>query len=377
MALNVTQQINELLNQARQVLILSSKTDKGDGLSSALALKLFLKKNNKPVDVFSSSSNKKNLDFLYEIETVKTNLSALKKLIISIDLEKNKISEFNYDIQDNKLKIFIAPQNGLLNPSNVSIDSSNFKYDLIITLGAPDLESVGQLYENYPDLFYGVNIINIDNSAANEHYGQINLIKLKSSSCSEIIYQLIKDINPELIDEQIATNLLAGIIIKTNSFRLAYINPQTLLTTSQLIKFGADRQFIINNLNKNKNLPTLNLWGRILARLKQDTHYKLAWSLISQADFKKSNATAENLNGVVNELIANSPQIDITVLLYETADNHIAGKIYSSQNYDSVYLGQPFNAQGNAQEAAFVLKTNQLIEAEQQVINLIRERIKK
>lgn len=377
MALDINQQILKLAKESHNTLIVTSITDTGDSFSSALALKLFFEKLNKPADVVVSESNKNKFNFLSGAHKTKTALSSLKKLIIDIDIKNNKITDFNYDLTDDKLKIFITPEKNDIKPEAISTTASDFKYDLIITLGAPDLESLGTIYQNNSNFFHNVNIINIDNSAANEYYGQINLVEINSSACAEIIYKLIQNLNPEFIDENLATNLLTGIIVKTNSFRTSYINPNCLLIASQLIKLGADRQFIINNLNKNKNLPTLNLWGRVLARLKQDTHYKLAWSLLSQTDFQKSGATTDNLDGVVNELITNSPQIEITLLLFETPAGKIAGKLYTSSNYNALHLCRPYNPQGNPREAFFNLNHTRLIEIEQQIINQLREKIKK
>lgn len=376
MALNTTQQIIKLIYQSKHILITIPTTDNGDALASALALKLFIEKFNRPVDIFAQPKNKTHLSFLPQAEKIKTELNALRKLIITIDIKENKVSEFYYDVEDDKLKIYITPHKNLIIPHDVSVQNSDFKYDLIITLGASDLESLGEIYQSQPDFFYNVTLINIDNSAANEHYGQVNLIELNSSSVAEIIYHLMQTIKTELIDETIATHLLTGIIIKTNSFRQPYIGPQTLLSASQLIKLGADRQFIINSLNKNKKLSALNLWGRVLARLKQDTHYKLAWSLLNQNDFQKSGAQPDDLDGVVNELIADSPQIEITLILYETTRHHIAGILYSSPNFNALELTRPFNPQGTARQASFNLSTHRLAAAEEEVINQLRQRIK-
>jgi len=148
------------------------------------------------------------------------------------------------------------------------------------------------------------------------------------------------------------------------------------VTASHLLKLGADRELIINNLNKNKTLATLNLWGRVLARLKTDTHYKLAWSLVSQTDFQKSGSGPENLEGVVAELIANSPQIETTLILYESKAGNIKGIIYTSQNYNALELARLFNPEGHKNRAQFSLTTTRLMAAEELVINKIRERIK-
>lgn len=376
MALDTNQQIIELVNKSNHILITTSITDTGDGLSSALALKLFLDKQNKPADIVVTESNKNRLNFLPGADKIKSSIGSLKKLILTLDISKNKINEFNYDISDDKLKIFVTPENGSFNKDNISIDSSDFKYDLIFTLGAHDLESLGQLFAEYTEFFYKTTIINIDNSAANEHFGQINLVDLNKSSTAEIVFDLLGALKPQNFTHELATNLLTGIIIQTNSFRAAHVSPGCLTAASGLIKIGADRDFIVKHINKNKSLSTLNLWGRVLARLKQDSHYKLAWSLVSQTDFQKSGAAPNNLEGVVSELINNSPQIETTLILYESKAGNIKGILYTSPNYNALNLARPFNPTGHSLRAEFSLASNRLIGAEEEVINQLRERIK-
>lgn len=375
MALNINQQFIELINKSNHTLITTSVTDTGDGLASGLALKLFLEKMGKPADIIVTPGNKEKFNFLPYADKLKTSPGSLKKLILSLDLSKNKVNEFNYDISDDKLKIFVTPENGTFNEEDISIDSSDFKYDLIISVSSPDLESLGDIYNDQSDFFFNTSIINIDTRAANEHYGQVNLVDLNKSSSAEIIFDIIKNINPEFLDSNISTNLLAGIILRTNSFRAPHVSPNALSSASELIKLGADRDFVVHHINKNKNLASLNLWGRVLARLKQDTHYKLAWSLVSQTDFQKSGAEPHNLNGVVEELISNSPQIENTLILYEDSDGNINGRLYTSSSYNALELSQPFNPQGHSRYAEFSLSTTRLMEAEENVVNKLRERI--
>ncbi len=375
MSLDLNKQCLKQIEEAEHILISTSSLDKGDGLAAAVSLKLFLKKINKPADIVVAENIKNKLNFLNQTNKIKSGFGSLKKTIINIPLQNNNLGEFNYDIKDDHLKIYLSPKKGEFNHSQISISPSDFKYDLIIILSSPDLDSLGDIYYNHTQLFYHVPIINIDNSSANENYGQINYININFASTSEIIYKLIEYYNTSFIDPPIATALLTGLIIKTNTFRNSNINPQTLKHAADLIKQGAERQSIINNLNSHKNLPTLNLWGRALARLKQDTHYKLAWSMISQTDFNKSGAQAHQLSGIVDELINNSPQIEIIVLLYESPQGNIVGELHTSQNHNALELTLPFEGQGSQNTASFILKTNRLIEAENQVINKIRQRL--
>ena len=170
------------------------------------------------------------------------------------------------------------------------------------------------LFDN-ADFFYHTPIINIDHNPANDYFGQINLVDITATSISEIIFELIKEMGGEILNEQIATNLLAGIISKTKSFRTTSVTPKSLAIASHLVASGARREEIIKNLFQTKNIATLKLWGRVLARLKEGESHRLVWSLVSRHDFGSSGAGEEDLIGVIDELIINTPLAEIVALL--------------------------------------------------------------
>ena len=376
MALNLHQQILEQIKSSQHILIATPKLDNGGGLTAALALRLILTKLNKPIELIASPAAIDKLRFLAGSDQARPELASFKKFTISINTAKTKIQEFSYDIKSDRLDIYITPKGGNITGDDISFNSGEYKYDLIFTLSAPDLESLGECYEQNSSFFFNTTIINIDNNPANEHYGQINLIDLSASSVSEIIFDWLKSTNLDLIDETIATNILAGIIIQTKSFKHHSVTPKSLTASAELMKLGADREIIVKRLYRNKTLATLNLWGRVLARLKQDTHYKLAWSMLSRADFVKANGSPENLAGVVEELLSSSPSIEIALILYETESGQIAAELHASSNYNALDLARPWNPLGTPVQADFYLDTDKLIEAENLTINQIRERIK-
>ena len=123
-----------------------------------------------------------------------------------------------YIIENNKLNFIISPQDGFFTDEDISSSVSGFKYDLIITIDGQDLESLGRIYDNNIEFFYKTPIINIDQSPENEEFGQLNILDLKAVSVTEILFILMNDYNKKLIDEDIATCLLTGIIFRTKSF---------------------------------------------------------------------------------------------------------------------------------------------------------------
>ena len=179
--------------------------------------------------------------------------------------------------------------------------------------------------------------MNIDHNIDNEHYGQLNIIDIKSTSISEIIYDLILQIDSRLLDDQIATYLLTGMIEKTNSFKTSNITPHSLQIASELIAAGAQRENIIQNLYQTKSVNTIKLWGKVLTQLQLNRNEKMVWAVIQNSDFQNTSTSHKDLYGIIDELIPNIPTIEITVLFF-TENDSVKALIKSEKGIDLVSL---------------------------------------
>jgi len=377
MALTEIQQIFELTKKSRSILIAFKKDWTGDSLSSALALAKILKKIDKRVGIvcqdFEPSTS---VSFLGATE-IKNKIEGLQKFVISIDTSKTKVGEFYYDNTSDKLNIYLSPQTGQFKPEDVSAKIATYEYDLIFVINSPDLESLGSIYNNHSDFFYSTPKVNIDNSNKNEYFGDINIVDLTSSSTAEIIYNLIKNFDENLIDDNIATDLLCGIIVNTKNFKTLNVSPQTLNTASLLITKGARREQIIQNLYQSRFLSTLKIWGRILSRLNNDLDDKLVWSTISNQDFLETATSYNEVIEVIDELIISMPKTEVIVLIYERREtSDLECVVYSAKNLDSLLITRKFNPYGNAGIAKFNLNNITLVEAERLIIEEIKQKLK-
>lgn len=375
MALDQTKQFTEAIKSARHILITFKKDFSIDAVASALALYLVLKKQGKLVDLACAGFElPNNLKFLPQAELITPTLSNLQKFIISIDTDKDKIDEFSYDQQGDKLKIYIVPKNGTFTKDNVTAENSEYKYDLIITLDTPDLDSLGKIFQNFTEFFYNTTIINIDADAQNEQFGQINLTNMNTVATTEILFSLINSIDKNLIDKDIATCLLTGLISKTKSFKTSNVTPKTLEIAGQLLAAEADRDTIVKNLYRNRTLATLNLWGRVLARLKSRDGNKLVWSLITEHDFVQAGAEAKDLPDVIEELITFVPGVETVVLIYQlSGKNCVIVKTLKNQN--ALYLTSDFKPHGSKNLVEFCVLDKTLLETEKEIIEQIKEKL--
>lgn len=384
MALNQEQQFQELINQSNHILITFRRDYSNDAVAAALALASYLNKLDKRFSLVVSDWQLPNeLAFLPGVDGVQNKITNLQQFVIALDLKDKKVDEFSYDVKkndddkSNKLEIYVTPGQGSFDEQDVSVGSSDYRYDTIITLDTPDLESLGEIYNSNAEFFFKTIIINIDHNVVNENFGQLNLVELNASSVSEILYNLITKIDANLIDEQMATALLTGIIAKTQSFKSAKVVPATLHSASDLINKGADKDKIIQNLYRTKTLTTLKLWGRVLARLQHDKHLKFVWSAIPHSDFVKAGAGAEDIRGVVEEMISNTPQTEIILILYELAESGVGGQLYTSHNFDAKHLLNNFEVSGTKNFVSFVIAGKTLEQVEAEVVNEIRQKLER
>jgi len=383
------QQIFEQINKAGSVLITFNKTWSGDAVASALALFLILKKMDKKVEIAAEKFEQGRIySFLPSYEKINNQLDNLRKFIISLDITNAKVKQIKYKVEEKTLDFIISPKEGFFTHDDISSRTSGFKYDLIITLDTPDLESLGAIYDNDTEFFYQEPIINIDHHSDNESYGQINHIELTSIATAEILFNLISEYSRDLIDEDIATCLLAGIISKTKSFKTQNLTPHVLSVSAQLISMGARREEIVKRLYRSRPINVLKLWGRVLARLSSDLDNKLVWSVLTNIDFRKTETDEEDLDEVVDELIINIPEANIIIMMYEKNEiienedktnkekTITKAVIYSIKNINSLHLVKKWNPVGTRNLAKISLE-KEIADAEKEIIDEIKENLNK
>lgn len=378
MVLDTIQQFRQVLEKSKHILLVLPTEKNSDALSAALALKLFLKKQYKQADIVADGFvMPKTLKFLPGIEETKPELTHLQKFIIKVDVSKAKIETLSYDIKDNWLSIYLTPKQGTISKNELRTAQSTFKYDLIITLGAQDLESLGSVFYNNTDLFYRVPVVNFDFHPGNEHYGQINLVELTATAVCEVVFKTLEQLGEAYLDEPMATCLLTGMISQTKSFKTANVTPRTLNLASKLMGLGADREKIVQHLYRTRSLSALKLWGDALSNLQSDREIGLVWSTITRENFTRSGAGEEDLKDVISELISNTPEAKLILLLYETAGPDgkitIKGLLDAEKGFDARNLLKSFNSAGNKKTASLILENKSLKEAEELVIKTIKQ----
>ncbi|PIX62132.1 hypothetical protein CO057_01110 [Candidatus Uhrbacteria bacterium CG_4_9_14_0_2_um_filter_41_50] len=376
MALNAHEQFLTMLERSARPLIVLTENANADDFSSAFGVSALLAKLQKPVEIVSAGGRiPKSVHFLNSTIPVREDIKNIRKMTLKLNAKQAKVDELSYNMEGDELHIHILPKSGSWNADDVQIISDSYKYDLLITIGGADMESFGPVFTGYKEFFFQTPIINIDHNNANEHYGQTNLVDMSAVSCSEVCYDLFRRIDESLIDEEVATYFLTGMIFKTKSFRSENVTPKTLKVAGDLIAKGARRDEIIQKLYKTRSVETLRLWGRALARLKSDVEYKIVWTLLTRQDFANAGAQEEALENIIDELIMSAPDAKIAAVFFERTDKTIAVMLNAKRPFDALHLGAPFRAAGTREEALLKMRDEDIVAAEKAVITHIKSQV--
>lgn len=378
MELTPKAQAVELIRSSQNILILTHQDPDGDALGSALALQAALKKIEKTADVAISGRLNPSLEFLPGVSALSKKLEASSDLLLTIDTrstgEDLRLGH-KKSAEDHRVTIIISPQRGTLVPEDVTITRSGPKYDLVIVLDTADLSLLGDILADFPDLLYETPTISIDHHPTNSYFAKVNWVDMTSTSTAEMLVSLIESLGRQetLLDADIATCLLTGLITDTDSFQNMNTTPKSLTVAAQLIAAGARQQEIVEKIYRTKRFITLKLWGKILSNIQENRELRFAWATLRESEMREVGADPdESKGGLIDELLKSIANVDFVFLLSEKGEE-IHGSLRSVKpSYNVAEIAKLFGGGGHVPAAGFALNGT-LDQQEQQIIRKITE----
>jgi len=232
----------ELFSQSESVLVVYSSDALRDHLFAATSIYKTLKtQTNKEVTLLSSeslSTIEKDIVFLDETKTE----IGHRNLCISLDYLEGAVDKITSAIDENskKLHLTIKPKKGMppLEKENISYSYTGADADMVILVGVDDLESLEQIYFGYENLYNNAALVSINSYETS--FGNLKLDILGSSSVCEYVAKILFGLEYDL-DQEVATNLLAGIDEETENLESYLATADTFEIVSKLLRSGARR----------------------------------------------------------------------------------------------------------------------------------------
>lgn len=228
-----------MLKDAKSVLVLMPENPSLDAVAAATALSVALEDTGKDVTVAAPTPMLVEANRLVGVQKV-TDLPDNKNLTISFqDYDAGQIEKVSYNIEDGRFMLVVSPKPGTTSPNKdqVIVGYKGIAGDLTIIVGAQNRNSLGKFAQK-PELFgEGSKIVLVGNTPAEGFTGVSELVNPQSSSVSEVVYEIVESAGlPKNAD--VATNLFFGLRAGSDNFQKG-VTANTFTTASKLLNDGA------------------------------------------------------------------------------------------------------------------------------------------
>jgi hypothetical protein len=247
MDLTPKQQASEAIRQAQSILLVTAQRPNIDQVASMVALTHALRKIDKKVTPLVTDRVPGGAQFIAK-GIVDTSLAGSRDFIVELSLAKAEVDKVKYTVEDGKLNVHVTPFSGGFTPADVSFSQGDYHFDLIIALGVPRRANLDRIFEQNPNLLSSTPMLNLDYHRINEQHGAINLLETNASTISEMVLALTESVQGGLLDKDMATALLAGIMAATDRFTAPSTTAKSMTVAAQMLAAGADQQKVTKEI---------------------------------------------------------------------------------------------------------------------------------
>lgn len=307
----INKNINEvkilnLLNESKNVVIITHMNPDGDAAGSATALAYYLLSAEKSVNILVTGEYPSNLEFLNQ-----------HNLIQSFDPKDHN------EIINSADLICIVDLN----------DPDRFKEMKELVLASKAIKVV------------------IDHHIKPKEFADNYCIDSKATSTGELIWRILKNDSSFQLNKNIATALYTAIMTDTGSFRFPKTNSTTHRIIADLIDAGADPVSIYDSVYNQFPVSSARLKGIGYANLELYHEKRVCLMTISQKDFQITGAKEEETEGFVESLLA-IQDVKVGILLIDSPkSNQIRCSFRAKADAEVRSLAEKFNGGGHAQAA--------------------------
>jgi bifunctional oligoribonuclease and PAP phosphatase NrnA len=249
-AVSSSREVADELRKRRSFVMVSHVKPDGDTLGAGLALGLALKKLGKDVHYFQQDPVPRNLRFLPDSEHVSH--------VVPAEL-----------------------------PSDT----------LFVFCDMSDWRRAGALLP----VVSRENMLDIDHHLGNSHFGKLNYVLENECSTGTVVMHLLRELQIPL-DAQIATCILTTIMTDTGGFMHANTTPEALILAAELMRLGANKDEITEEIFLKKRPAATRLLGRIIDAMAFAHESRYCYSYVDEAMLAQTGADGEDTEDIVNVL---------------------------------------------------------------------------
>src|SRR5690606_19983162 len=176
--------------------------------------------------------------------------SSLRDFIIALD--KEKADHLRYKVEGDVVKIFITPYRTTITQNDLEFSQGDYNVELVLALGVKDKGNLDAALQAHGKIFHDATVATFSCGDAPSKLGDIDWHDPNASSISEMLVSVSEALKTDspIMDEQIATAFLTGIVAATDRFSNNKTSSKVMTMAAQLMAAGANQQLIAAKLEE-------------------------------------------------------------------------------------------------------------------------------
>jgi hypothetical protein len=185
-------------------------------------------------------------------------IDSLRDFIIALD--KEKADHLRYKVDGDVVKIFITPYRTVITDKDLEFSQGDYNVELVLALGVENQEHLDMALAAHGQILHDVAVATLSAGNQVSRLGSIDWCESGASCLSEMVTTLSDSLKTDapILDKQIATALLTGIVAATDRFSNAKTNSASMSMAAQLMAAGADQQLIASKLQESHQINSIS-----------------------------------------------------------------------------------------------------------------------
>lgn len=246
----VKQKIVDKLKDSETVLVTVNSSPSVDELSAALGFTLLLNKMNKHATAVFSGDVPPAITFLDPEKTFESTVDSLRDFIIALD--KERADHLRYKVEGDMVKIFITPYRTTIDKDDFEFSQGDYNVEMVVAIGVQSEDDLDRALSEHGRILHDATVASLSLGDNKSQLGTIHWHDGGASSYSEMLVGVAEALkgSKNLIDEQIATAFLTGIVAATERFSNTKTSSDAMTMAATLMAAGANQQLIATRLEE-------------------------------------------------------------------------------------------------------------------------------
>jgi bifunctional oligoribonuclease and PAP phosphatase NrnA len=176
----------------------------------------------------------------------------------------------------------------------------------------------------------------------------VSFVDPSAAAAGELVYEVLMALGTEMTAD-IATCLLAALMVDTGRFSFSNTSPQTHRIAAELVAAGARVTEVSDEIWGCRPLRALQLMAKALSTLQLAAGGRIAWAVLRSADYHAVGANAEDTEGIIDQV--RTVQGAEVALLFSERRGQARVSLRSHGHVDVSAIARRFGGGGHAKAA--------------------------